>query len=505
MSAGPFAGAGFVPPSRAMTHTRKFSAVFALIAVAACGETQSPPIVAKPETKDVKTEPPPAPEGKKDEAKVEAKAEAKAEEAKAEEPAVVPTPTTPTAPSGPGPAFFAVDKKGVVRLDGGTFTTLSNAPDSLIKNLHVAADGALWVLGFETIYKLPTLDAAGFKEVAKGGFQETGSIDDFFVIADDDIWAAGFGGVSHWDGKGWTKEEKATIGAGDDTIDGIAVDREGKVWVASSNKIHVKDKGAWSTLDLSKVKNGQLFMEGVERAPDGTVYALASGALIKLGPAASEAAAVKIGGGGYPSYSDLAIGPDGTIAVRNLFDLVVAAPGGVAKTWKKKDYMSEGVRSLAVDGTGRVWVGTEIGVTILGPGDAKVEWASGAVSELSGEVVGIAVVGAGPAALPAAGPVKTGGLKGKILRGGAAVADADVEICPSPGMLFSKSPCADSRVKFSGKTNAQGEWQFDAVPLGAYGIAVKTEGKWKITMGSNLGSEMKEGQVYDSGSITLDK
>lgn len=494
-----------------MTPARSFSAVFALVALAACGETQSPPIVARSETKDVTPAPPPAPEGQKPEAKadeakpVEAKPdEAKADEAKPEEPAAAPTTPTPAAPSGPGPAFFAVDKKGVVRLDGGTFTALANAPDSLIKNLHVAADGALWVLGFETIYKLPTLDAAGFKEVAKGSFQETGSIDDFFVIADNDIWAAGFGGVSHWDGKAWTKEEKAAIGAGDDTIDGIAVDREGKVWVASSNRVHVKDKGAWSTLDLSKIKSGQLFMEGVERAPDGTVYALASAALIKLGPAASEATAVKLAGGGYPSYSDLAIGPDGTIAVRNLFDLVIASPSAT-KTWRKKDYMSEGVRALAVDGSGRVWVGTEIGVAILGPGDAKTEWASGAVSELSGEVVGIAVVGAGPAELPAAGPVKTGGLKGKILKGGAPVADADVELCPSPGMLFSKSPCAESRVKFSGKTDAQGEWQFDAVPLGAYGIAIKTEGKWKITMGSNLGSEMKEGQVYDAGSITLDK
>jgi hypothetical protein len=492
-----------------MTHTSKVSAVLVLVALAACGETQSPPIVAKPETKDVKNEPPPAPEGKKDEPKTdEVKAEeTKTEEAKAEvptDPAAQPATPPTAAPAGAGPAFFAVDKKGVVKLDGGKFTTLTNAPDSLIKNLHIAADGTLWVLGFETIYKLPTLDAAGFKEVTKGSFQETGSIDDFFVLADNDIWAAGFGGISHWDGKAWTKEEKSAIGAGDDTIDGIAVDREGKVWVASSNKVHVKDKGAWTTLDLSKVKSGQLFMEGVERAPDGTVYALASGALIKLGPGASEAAAVKLGGGGYPSYSDLAIGPDGTIAVRNLFDLVISTPTAT-KTWRKKDYMSEGVRSLAVDGSGRVWVGTEFGVTILGPGDAKVEWASGAVGELSGEIVGIAVVGAGPAELPTAGPVKTGGLKGKILRGGAPVAEAEVEICPSPGMLFTKSPCHESRVKFTGKTNAQGEWQFDAVPLGQYGIAIKTEGKWKITMGSDLGSEMKEGQVYDAGSITLDK
>lgn len=490
-----------------MTHTARIFALTTFALLSACGGDGAPKTAPKPEAK---TAPAPAPEAKADakadakpDEKAEAKADAKPDEAGDE--AAIPAPTSVT-PSEPGPAFFAVDKKGIVRLDKGKFVALKDGPDALIKNLHVAADGALWVLGFETIYRLPKFDADGFKEVTKGGFQETGSIDDFFVVSDKDIWAAGFGGVSHWDGKGWTKEEKSAIGAGDDTIDGIAVDREGKVWVASSNKIHVKDKGAWSTLDLSKVKSGQLFMEGVERAADGTIYALASGALIKLGPGAGEAQSVKLGGGSFPSYSDMAIGPDGTIAVRNLFDLVIAAPGGAkAKVWKKKDFMSEDVRSLAVDGSGRVWVGTKIGVAILGPGDAKVEWPSGSVSELSGEVEAVAVVGSGPAELPATGPVKTGGLQGKILKGGQGVADVEIELCPSPGMMFSKSPCADSSVKFSGKTNASGEWKFTDVPLGAYGIAIKSEGKWRITLGSDLGVEMKEGQVYDAGSLSLDK
>lgn len=485
-----------------MTPTRKPLVLIAVFVALACEQTQSPPIVSDNETKDQALAPPAAPEAKA-EAPAEAKAEAKA--AAGPEEAVPPAPATPPPPGAPGPAFFAVDKKGIVRLDQGKFTPLKDAPDSLIKNLHVAADGTLWVLGFETIYKLPKLGDDGFKTVAKGGFKETGSIDDFFVVADDDIWVAGFGGVSHWDGKAWTREEKAAIGAGEDTIDGVAVGGDGKVWVASSNRVHVKDGGAWSTLDLGKIKD-KLFMEGVERAADGTVYALASAALLRLGPGAGEVQKVKLGGSGFPSYSDLALGADGTIAVRNLFDLEITSPGaGRTRTWKKKDYMSEGVRALAVDASGRVWVGGEIGVTILGPGDARVEWPSGAVPELSGEVVGIAVVGAGPAELPQTGPVKKGGLKGKLLRGGQPVAGVDVELCPSPGMLFTKSPCADSSVKFAGKTNADGEWQFDEVPLGAYGIAIKTEGKWRITMGSDLGVEMKEGQVFDAGSITLDK
>ncbi|WAS92397.1 hypothetical protein [Nannocystis punicea] len=481
---------------------RSLALLFGSLAVA-CGETTSPPIVAKPEAQENPVAPPLAPEMKP--VKTEAKTEPKPHVPEA---ALVAAPSEPAAPppvvsQAAGPAFFAVDKKGIVRLDGGEFVPLKDGPDELIKNLHIAADGALWVLGFETIYKLPKLDADGFKEVVRGDFRETGTIDDFFVVADDDLWVAGFGGVSHWDGKAWTREEKPAIGAGDDILDGIAVDREGKVWIASSNRVHVKDRGAWSTLDLGKIKD-PLFMEGVGRAADGTVYALASAALIKLGPGAADAEAVKIGGGSVPSYSDLALGTDGTFAARNLFDLVISTPKAT-KVWRKKDYMSEGVRALAVDASGRVWVGGEIGVTILGPGDVKVEWPSGSVPELSGEVVGVAVAGAGPAVLPATGPVQTGGLKGKLLRGGGPVVGVEVELCPSPKLMFTKTPCADSSVKFAGKTDDQGEWKFDAVPLGAYGIALKSEGKWRITMGSDLGIEMRRGEVFDVGSISLDK
>ncbi|MCY0993009.1 hypothetical protein OV203_38060 [Nannocystis sp. ILAH1] len=485
---------------------RSLALLFGSFALA-CGETTSPPIVARSEAQEATPTPPPPPASPpaRVEAKGAAKADAKQDVAGATEVAAPaePVPPQPAAPQVPGPAFFAVDKKGIVRLDQGKFTPLADGPDKLIKNLHVAADGALWVLGFETIYKLPRLDAAGFKEVVRGDFRETGTIDDFFVIADDDLWVAGFGGVSHWDGKEWTREEKAAIGAGDDTIDGLAVDRDGKLWVASSNRIHVKDEGAWSTLDLSKIKD-PLFMEGVERAADGTVYALASATLIRLGPGPADAAAVKLGGGSIPSYSDLALGSGGTIAARNLFDLVLSTPTRT-KVWRKKDYMSEGVRALAVDAGGRVWVGGEIGVAILGPGDAKVEWRSGAVQELSGEVVGVAVAGAGPAELPATGPVQTGGLKGKLLRGGQPVPGVEVELCPSPSMLFTKSPCADSSVKFTGKTDDKGEWTFAAVPLGAYGIALKSEGKWRVTMGSDLGVDMRPGEVFDVGSVSLDK
>jgi len=115
------------------------------------------------------------------------------------------------------------------------------------------------------------------------------------------------------------------------------------------------------------------------------------------------------------------------------------------------------------------------------------------------------VVGAGPAELPGAGAVRKGGLSGTLVRDGNPLAGVAIEICPSPSMIYSKTPCADGAVKFSAKTDEAGMWTVPEVPLGTYGIAVKIDGKWKITLGRSLGAGMKEGQVLDTGAMTVGK
>jgi hypothetical protein len=80
-----------------------------------------------------------------------------------------------------------------------------------------------------------------------------------------------------------------------------------------------------------------------------------------------------------------------------------------------------------------------------------------------------------------------------------------VELCPSPDMMFTDSPCADSPVKFVTTTDDKGVWTVAEVPLATYGIAVKLDEKWQITLGERLGKGMQEGKVYDTGSLALDR
>ncbi len=408
---------------------------------------------------------------------------------------------TPPPPAGDkGPAYFAVRDRGVVKLDGGEFKVVDGAPDILLRDMHVAADGKLYLLGSKGIMRIEGDKAT---MVAETSFKTTGSVDAFAVLEDGTMWAVGYKGISKWDGKAWTTEEKKVLGADVTLIKGVAVDGKGQVWVASSNKLHLLEGEAWTEVDTSAAFKRKPFFDMVRRAPDGTAYALASSTLVKAN-AKDSVEEVDLQLKGFSSLGLLAFADNGIMALRSKVDAVlVRQPSGTSKEFEAgKAFAADSIRAVGVDASGRAWIGTDIGVAIVGPGDEKVEWNSGSVLELAGQVEQIVPIGAGPD-LPEVGPVKTGGLKGKILSDGKGMGDTEIELCPSPDMLFKTSPCGDSPVKFSGKTSAEGEFTFDAVPIGAYGIAVKVGGKWQLTMSSNFGTKMKEGESYDIGSINV--
>ncbi len=457
------------------------------------------PADAPADAKDAKAEP--VADAK--DAKAEPVADAK--DAKAEPAA--PVVATPPVPGAPGAAYFAVDKVGIVRLEGGKFTVLADSPNALIKGLQIGGDGRVWTAGFQDLMRL---EGDTFKKVITADFSELGgSVEDFAVTADGQIWAATYKGVSHHDGKAWSTEEKANIGAGDDLLQGIAVDAAGKVWVASTHKVHVRDGGVWKDVDLGKAGRGTLYFEDLELAPDGSVYALASSALFHISPTLDKVEKVKMAGmNSYGSYGSLSLSTNGGLGFADI-DKVLSMPAGGKSTAygaRVSKYFQAGkMYAVAADDSGRVWVSSEGGMTILGPNDAKTEWPGGSIPELTGEIRNMLVVGTGPAELPGAGNVRKGGLTGKLLREGSPLADISVEVCPSPSMIYSKTPCADGAVKFSTKSDASGVWTVSDVPIGTYGMAVKVDGKWQITFGHEMGNGMKEGQVFDTGSLNLDK
>jgi len=435
---------------------------------------------------------------KKADAKADVKAETKAEEPKPAEPTAV---VTPAEPGKPGPAYFAVRDKGIVMLDGGKFTKVEGGPDKLVREIAQGPDGGIYLLGFEGVMKL---EGAKAKLVAETGFgNDTGTLEDVAVTKDGKIWGVGYKGVSQWDGSAWKTEDKTVLGADVTLLRGVTVDGQGRVWVASANALHLRDGDKWTTVDISKQFKRQAFFEDVATGPEGIAFAMASDTLVKL-TAPDNLETVKVGKG-YPMLSELAYSSTGIGGLKTSLDVVTRVGlDGKQTHWSAKgDFAAGQIEDVTPDDSGRLWIATDTGIAIMGPGEEKVEWKSGSVDELAGQVEVIGVAGSGPELPGAVGPVKTGGLKGKILKDGKGFASAEVEICPNPSSWFQKSPCAESPTRFSATTDADGNFEMKDVPLGAYGLAVKMGDKWQLTYGAEYGVGMKEGEVYDIGSITL--
>lgn len=400
----------------------------------------------------------------------------------------------------PGPAYFMVDDKGLVMLDAGKFTPMADSPKMLMKHFTRGLDGHTYALIYMDIFRLEGDKAV---KVATADRERVGTPDDFAVDEDGKIYTISYEGIGVWDGKTWSAEPKSVLGEGVSLLEGVGVDASGQLWVASSNALHTKVEGTWKQVDSSKLSKRKMFFEGLEVAPDGTVYAWTGDLVAKLGPGENVTKA-DLGLKGFLQLGHLSFSQSGAMAFRTGLEEVAKHDGALTKySAKKKQFKADNIASVTTDDQGRVWVSSAVGVAVLGPGKQSVEWLSGSVPEISGKVENIIVVGKGPE-LPEAGPIKTGGIKGKLLKAGQGLAGLDIELCPSPDMMFSKSPCHDSPVKFAVKSGEDGSFEVGDVPLGAYGIAIKVEGKWRITMGSDLGSGMKEGQVYDIGALTLD-
>ncbi len=138
-------------------------------------------------------------------------------------------------------------------------------------------------------------------------------------------------------------------------------------------------------------------------------------------------------------------------------------------------------RGLAVDAHGRIWAATAYGLALYE--DGKWQAIMPATSGLSdADLVAVAVRGA--PALPAPSkPAKTTTILGHIVRTGAVpLTGAEVILCDEgPGANHRHGeplPCAEQFYTRSTHTDANGDYRFENVPIGAYTIVVEDKGTW---------------------------
>ncbi len=467
-----------------MLHSPARSALgLAALLCVACDAHQDPP----PPT------PSPTPAPTKADAEAEADAEANPDAAKPSE--ATATPPTPAGDS-KNAAFFVIRGKGIVALTDAGFSPIPGSQSVFLDQLLHGADGNLYG---KTSADIVRIELGGLPSVAPLTFEEVGTVAGFDVGAHGEVWIVGTNGVSEYRDGAWRTEAKTAVGLADDFEVGIALDAEGAPWAATSGSLVHRVADAWQP---GKLPSGPTqFLSQLGRGPDGQVYISTYDQLYRL---TGTPARVKVKKGSYESPGTFAFAAATYGAVvSGIEDVSIFLPDAEAARFSGKADLRIGtVSAVAADTQGRVWATGDAGIAIVGPGKARVTWRSGSIEDVAGQVAGVAVRGEGPP-LPEAGAIKKGGLKGRVLKEGAAVANVKIELCESPSLIYTRTPCTGAPTHLKGKTDAEGSFAFEGVPLGAYGIAVQSGRKWQITLGAALGTSMTEGAIYDIGSLEL--
>jgi hypothetical protein len=397
---------------------------------------------------------------------------------------------TPT-PTGGGVAYAIVDGRGLVEIRDGAIKYVKE-DENLFFGLREGQDGNAYFRDYKGISRIEP--GGALKQIASYGSDFDCNGDDYTVLANGNIWVTSFKGVCVHDGK-WTKIAKDKLGSDVKLLKGVAVDAKNRVVVASSEAIHIKDGDNWKAIKPSK---REFFQDVI--AVKGEVFALSSSALYKL--VGDDIKAQDIGDRFY-SASHLAVSQNGQLAFNFESQKVATLIDGKAKTFDAKSEMGEDhVTGIGMDNQGRVWLGSRTGLYLFGPGGAKQSIPTGSFIELSGEIRSLVVLGDGPS-LPKPGAIKKASVvRGKALKDNEPLANADVELCANPSFLIRTTPCADAKSKFTGKSDAKGEFEFKDVPLGSYSVAVKNGKDWSIGFGSSV-KGLKEGGTFDLGTIKV--
>ncbi len=361
--------------------------------------------------------------------------------------------------------------------------------------MAVAPDGTLWFASYKGVYKVK-----GGKVHQISDYKTIGHAENMAFTPDGHVWTVSYKGVGYYNGREWKFYKKADLGADAKLLKDVAVAPSGEIWVASANAIHIWDGSDWSRPDISKFSKRKLFFKNLHTALSGAVYAAHSNGVIKF----TQTSAGKVNTGvEVKSFDKMAVGPHDSLALTGTKGLVIASADHAPKAFliKRGDIKAKRIYSVTIDGAGRTWMSTDHGVIIIDEAGKVIPWIPGTVKNLVGGVNAIAIAGSGPE-LPKVGPPALGAIVGKVIKEGEPLAGVPVEVCASPSSYFKKTPCQKSPFMQSGKTDADGVFKFEKVPLGTYRFAIKAGEKWTVTR-SDCCLKMKEGKTFDVGSIKV--
>lgn len=401
--------------------------------------------------------------------------------------------TTPTVSiGGDGVAWLGGFDGGVTALDAAGWhpfrEELGNLRTDQIHDVALAPDGAAWIAHSLGLIRA---DASGWVELDVNGFDAV-AVDQ----VTGDVWGVRYQTAARYDGTSWTEYPSTEFGEGEfvDLVNDVAVDPQGRVWVATTSSVAMFDGTTWTSWveggGIPEFPYGTSFV-ALAAAPDGRIWVShTNGVLVFDG---SEWVNTDPG---VSQPGNVTAAPDGRILVASHSDGLAVNEAGRWEviTPSEGGLVTGRVRDAAVDGRGRLWVGTTWGVAVRDGGT----WTSYtmATGGLAGNFVeAIAVAGDGPD-LPTPAAPKVGSLEGTILASGSPLGGTRVVLCSeSPAMLFSgEHPCASFPFSSVTETDPTGVYRFDEIPIGDYEIAwMDSTGSWRAFLIGGVEPRVREG------------
>lgn len=174
----------------------------------------------------------------------------------------------------------------------------------------------------------------------------------------------------------------------------------------------------------------------------------------------------------------------------------------VFRTVADPDLPFEGtIRVATVDASGRLWFATETGVYVVSAEQKANRIGHTDEQDLGASITDILVLGKGPT-LPPAVPLGSGAIHGRVEARGFPLAGVAVHMCSHPDPQAGRSPCLQSPFMRTAVTGDDGSFTVEDVPIGHYRFAVRAQGQWFLSKAS-AGSRMREGQVYELGTLLV--
>ena len=330
--------------------------------------------------------------------------------------------------------------------------------------------------------------------------------------ADGSIWVAHFQGVSRYSNGGWSTFGSENLASGDsanELVYDVEVAPDGKVWVVTSRSVAAFENEAWTVYQEGQGFNGSRFFNALALDANGRAWAAHSSGLDVF----ENGAWTSIEKTDFNSPESLAVDAKGQVWFGTLIAGVQRFDGTAWTEFDRgsENLLSDTVASLAADSSGRVWLGTTYGLTVFD----GANWQTFLMSNsglADNDVEFIVVTKDGPA-LPALEEKAQGSLTGKIDKAdGTPLTDAIVEICVETlASTFSgDTPCSDQPFFLSTKTDANGVFLIENVPMGYYVIVTDTgDSSWaQLTDEFGISSEktlIQAGEAYDIGTLTLEE